>query len=121
MEIMSNYIDNALDIANIAHKDQVWANDVPYIAHLIGVATMLFTRFEGVFNEDTLCACLLHDLFEDTTWTEPEIRGRVSDETIRLVNLLTDRPGKTEQSAMPELILSLPMIILLHASRCVTD
>jgi GTP pyrophosphokinase len=59
-------VEHAYDVARDAHKDQVRRSGDPYIAHPLGVATILA---ELGLDDVTLAAALLHDAVEDTSVT----------------------------------------------------
>lgn len=65
-------LDKALRMAARAHEKQGQyrkGSDIPYIIHPVGV--MLIAN-QATDDEDTLIACLLHDVLEDV---DPEIYG----------------------------------------------
>jgi GTP pyrophosphokinase len=59
-------VEHAYDVARDAHKDQVRRSGDPYIAHPLGVATILA---DLGLDDVTLAAALLHDAVEDTSVT----------------------------------------------------
>ena len=62
-------IYKALDKAIILHDGQFRKNGKPYIIHPIAVASILA---EYGFDYETVCAALLHDTIEDTSYTLEE-------------------------------------------------
>lgn len=65
-----------------------------YVGHLVRVAH----RLQGMWqpSDDVLAAALLHDLLEDTKFTVRQLRAEgFSDETIRLVQILTHRESES--------------------------
>ena len=76
---------DALVWAAELHEDQDRkGGDVPYIAHLLGVAAIVL---EHGGSEDVAIAALLHDALEDQAHkiTEGEIRARFGDAVERIV------------------------------------
>lgn len=79
--------------AHVHHGQLRKSTDVPYIAHLLGVAAI---ALEHGANEDEACAALLHDAIEDApvslgvevvrSW----IRFRFGDDVLRIVEGCTD-------------------------------
>ncbi len=59
-------IEHAYEVARDAHRDQVRRSGDPYIAHPLGVATILA---DLGLDDVTLAAALLHDAVEDTSVT----------------------------------------------------
>lgn len=60
---LSERFESALGYAASAHRDQTRkGTDIPYIAHLMGVASIVL---ENGGDEDTAIAALLHDAVED--------------------------------------------------------
>lgn len=73
-------IDLALEVAAVAHRDQVRkGTDVPYISHPAAVGVMLT---EAGCDEEVVAAGILHDTVEDTPVTLGDVRrlfgGRVA-------------------------------------------
>ena len=76
---------DALVWAAELHEDQDRkGGDVPYVAHLLGVAAIVL---EHGGSEDVVIAALLHDALEDQAhkMTEGEIRARFGDAVERIV------------------------------------
>ncbi len=76
---------DALVWAAELHEDQDRkGGDVPYVAHLLGVAAIVL---EHGGSEDVAIAALLHDALEDQAhkMTEGEIRARFGDAVERIV------------------------------------
>ena len=64
--------DRALRIAMRAHERQHRKSDhdLPYITHLIAVATIVATHG---FSATTVAAAYLHDVLEDTAWSTEDL------------------------------------------------
>jgi len=88
--ILSPRFEGALVYAAQLHADQVRkGTKVPYIAHLLGVASIVL---EHGGNEDEAIAALLHDAVEDQGGdaTRQQIRRRFGDEVTKIVDGCTD-------------------------------
>lgn len=73
----------ALKIAYQAHHGQLDRNGLPYIFHPFHLA-------EQMEDEVSAAAALLHDVIEDTDWTENKLRkAGFPPEVLELVSLLT--------------------------------
>jgi guanosine-3',5'-bis(diphosphate) 3'-pyrophosphohydrolase len=79
-------IERAYDIAAHQHRDQKRKSGDPYITHPLAVATILA---ELGMNQETLCAALLHDTVEDTSYTLDQLRAEFGDEIAALVDGVT--------------------------------
>ena len=91
-----------IDFVNTCHADQKRKYEgLPYVVHLIAVANTVkrFTK-----NDIQTAAALCHDVFEDTTCTESELKNFLKDhytmeessQIIQLVWELTDRYTKED-------------------------
>jgi GTP pyrophosphokinase len=69
-------VERAYDVAAHHHREQKRKSGDPYITHPLAVATILA---ELGMNTETLCAALLHDTVEDTTYTLDQLRGDFGD------------------------------------------
>lgn len=88
--MLSERFTNALTYAAQLHAQQVRkGSGVPYIAHLLGVASI---ALEYGANEDEAIAALLHDAIEDQggAATREEIRLRFGDHVSAIVDGCTD-------------------------------
>ena len=80
----------AVEVACSLHRKQVRkGTDVPYEAHLLGVASLVL---EGGGNQKEAIAALLHDALEDTSATPKQIRKRFGRKVARIVVECTDVP-----------------------------
>jgi guanosine-3',5'-bis(diphosphate) 3'-pyrophosphohydrolase len=79
-------VERAYDVAAHHHRDQKRKSGDPYITHPLAVATILA---ELGMNTETLCAALLHDTVEDTTYTLDQLRGDFGDVITALVDGVT--------------------------------
>ncbi|WP_460307102.1 RelA/SpoT family protein [Actinocorallia aurea] len=79
-------IERAYDVAAHYHRDQKRKSGDPYITHPLAVTTILA---ELGMSTETLCAALLHDTVEDTSYTLEELRADFGDEIAALVDGVT--------------------------------
>ncbi|HET6625725.1 MAG TPA: bifunctional (p)ppGpp synthetase/guanosine-3',5'-bis(diphosphate) 3'-pyrophosphohydrolase [Nocardioidaceae bacterium] len=79
-------IERAYLTAEKAHGTQTRKSGDPYITHPLAVATILA---DIGMTESTLCAALLHDTVEDTSYTLDELRNDFGDEVAALVDGVT--------------------------------
>jgi GTP diphosphokinase / guanosine-3',5'-bis(diphosphate) 3'-diphosphatase len=79
-------VERAYEVAAHAHKDQKRKSGDPYITHPLAVATILA---ELGMNTETICAALLHDTIEDTTYTLNELRSEFGEDVAALVDGVT--------------------------------
>lgn len=87
---LGSRFEEALIFATRMHADQTRKqSDVPYIAHLLGVASLVL---EDGGDEDEAIAALLHDAVEDQGGVRilEEIRTRFGDKVARIVEFCTD-------------------------------
>src|SRR5918994_236647 len=79
-------IEQAFEVARVAHADQVRRSGEPYIAHPLGVAMIL----AGLGLDDvTIAAALLHDAVEDTTVTDKDLQQRFGSDVAAIVDGVT--------------------------------
>lgn len=91
MNYTSNSIENAAAIAVTAHQGQVRKNDdTPYVMHPISVALMLARHG---FSDAVVAAALVHDVLEDTAFSEAELAGAIGEEAYAIVKSVTNDPG----------------------------
>ncbi|TMK61992.1 MAG: bifunctional (p)ppGpp synthetase/guanosine-3',5'-bis(diphosphate) 3'-pyrophosphohydrolase [Actinobacteria bacterium] len=79
-------VEAAYDVAQAAHAGQVRRSGEPYLAHPLGVATILA---ELGLDDITIAAALLHDAVEDTSVTLDELTSRFGPEIARIVDGVT--------------------------------
>jgi (p)ppGpp synthase/HD superfamily hydrolase len=68
-------IDKALQIASKAHEGQKEKNGLPYIFHALRV-------MDSVEDEQAKMVAILHDVIEDTSVTEEDLRRNGFDESV---------------------------------------
>jgi guanosine-3',5'-bis(diphosphate) 3'-pyrophosphohydrolase len=79
-------IERAYDTAAQMHASQLRKSGDPYITHPLAVATILA---ELGMNHETLCAALLHDTIEDTSYKLTELRRDFGSDIAALVDGVT--------------------------------
>lgn len=75
-------IKYALEFATEAHKSQKRASGEPYIIHPMAVADILM---DFGLDADTIVAALLHDVIEDTEYTENDIKTKFGNGIYEMV------------------------------------
>jgi len=91
---LGSRFEEALAYAARAHWRQVRkATDVPYVAHLLAVASLVLEHGGG---EDEAIAALLHDAVEDAGGAprREDLRARFGDDVVRLVDACSDHEGE---------------------------
>jgi len=79
-------LERAYETAERMHQGQWRKSGDPYITHPLAVTTVLA---ELGMTTPTLCAALLHDTVEDTTYTLAQLRADFGDEVAALVDGVT--------------------------------
>jgi len=88
----TNRLDSAIRRAAWAHEKQKQhrnGTDIPYVIHPFGVMTIA-SNFTD--NEDTLIACLLHDILEDVRrdiYSEHDMKLEFGDSVLSIVKDIT--------------------------------
>ena len=76
----------AFNVARQAHHGQLRASGEPYITHCLATALILA---DLRMDTPTLAAALLHDVIEDTPYTQAQLEADFGDEIARLVDGVT--------------------------------
>ena len=79
-------LERAYDVAEGHHRGQLRKSGDPFITHPLAVTTILA---ELGMTPPTLCAALLHDTVEDTSYTLAALRADFGDEVADLVDGVT--------------------------------
>lgn len=79
-------IRRAFQLSNSAHENQKRLSGEPYIIHPLAVAQILA---EHALDSATISAALLHDVVEDTRYTEQHILDEFGEEVNNLVKSVT--------------------------------
>lgn len=80
-------ITRAFQLAKEAHKGARRRSGEPYIMHPLAVARLVCGEIG--LGSTSICAALLHDVIEDTEYTEEDIRALFGDKITRIVVGLT--------------------------------
>lgn len=89
-------IEQAISKAAYAHRHQTRkGSDVPYIVHPFGV---MLIASQATADEDTLVACLLHDILEDVPeeYSKQQMLRDFGENVVAIVE------GVTKNSTLPE-------------------
>jgi guanosine-3',5'-bis(diphosphate) 3'-pyrophosphohydrolase len=97
-KINTKLIMKAYEYADTNHKDQVRKSGEKYIIHPLHVAYILA---DMGLDDSTICAALLHDVVEDTTATENDIKTKFGDEIAEMVDGVT-KLGKINYTSAQE-------------------
>ena len=85
---MSGYLSKALEIAVIAHNGQIDKAGKPYIGHPVYIALQMET-------EEEKAVALLHDVIEDTEYTEADlINAGIPENVVDAVKAITHPEGQ---------------------------
>ena len=79
-------IIKAYNVAHNAHKEQIRKSGTPYITHPVAVAGLVV---DMQLDTDSVCAALLHDVVEDTTCTDDQIKDEFGEQVALLVDGVT--------------------------------
>ncbi len=79
-------IEKAYELAKNAHKGQFRKSGEPYIVHPLAVA-IIMAQLE--LDKESIAACLLHDVVEDTGITYREVEHRFGKEVAEIVDGVT--------------------------------
>lgn len=86
-KLISKNITDAVEFALDAHKNQSRKDDRPFIIHPLSVAFILLSVG---YSEDVVIAGILHDVVEDTKYTERDIKERFGEKVAYLVMGVTE-------------------------------
>lgn len=79
-------VKRAYELAYNAHKEQKRKSGTPYITHPVAVAGIVVSM---QLDTDSVCAALLHDVVEDTSYTKETIKENFGDQVALLVDGVT--------------------------------
>lgn len=83
-------ISRAFDVAYEFHEDQKRkVSGAPYLVHLLDAAKYLMYETD---DEDVICAGILHDTLEDTTYAEDKLKEDFGERVHSIVKFCTE-PG----------------------------
>lgn len=84
--MISSKINLALKVASKAHRNQTRkGTDIPYISHPVAAAMIVS---EYTTDENTVVACILHDILEDVepaVYSEADMRNDFGDDIVEIV------------------------------------
>jgi len=90
----------AMTLAGLGHEDDVRkGSDIPYLGHLLGVASMVI---EAGGSEDQAAGALLHDLLEDTPKTREDLETVIGKPITDIVWGCTDTTYARKQEIKEE-------------------
>ncbi|MCC7575143.1 HD domain-containing protein [Candidatus Woesearchaeota archaeon] len=96
-------IQRALVRAYDLHKSQVRkGNGAPYFVHLVDTAKYLMYETS---DDEVICAGILHDTLEDTSYSEDGLREEFGERVFSLVKFCTEL-GNNHDSTKEELVSS---------------
>ena len=87
MKLISPKITEAIKFALIAHEGQKRNDNRPFIVHPLSVAFILQS---AGYREEVVIAGILHDVVEDTKFTEQDIKEQFGEEIAALVMGVTE-------------------------------
>ena len=93
-------IKDAFEFANEAHKNQKRKTGQPYIIHPIAVA--LIAAKELKLDTHCVMTAFLHDVVEDTEYTNDDIRKRFGDDVAYLVDTVTKKKKTSYKTSKQE-------------------
>ena len=87
-------VEDAYAFITNAHEGQKRKSGLPYILHPLAVAMIVVKEMRQT-DVSIVCAALLHDVVEDTSWTIDDIAGRFGEDVAFLVAAVT-KPNKQQ-------------------------
>lgn len=85
-KVNSSLVVRAYDFAKKSHGSQIRKDGSPYISHPVEVALILANQG---FDEDVICAALLHDVVEDCGCSVDDIRENFNSNVASLVDAVS--------------------------------
>lgn len=122
-------INNATEVARVAHEGQTRDEGVPFITHPKEVRNILVNEY-GVRSQQAQVVALLHDVLEDTEVTYDILANKFGNIVASWVESLTVKADnqKTKQllmyqnvRCMPSQLLAIKMADRTHNLRCLKD
>lgn len=104
--------DKAYLIVSDAFKDKVDKAGKPYIYHLIRVANRINQNLDFEEIKILTTIALLHDIIEDTDWTEEDMSKEFPKEVVDAVLLLTKIPGQKYEDYISNLSSNIYSVIV---------
>ncbi|MEK9160084.1 MAG: RelA/SpoT family protein [Patescibacteria group bacterium] len=107
-------VTRAYEFAKTAHEGQTRKDGAPYITHPV-TAALILTDLH--VDEDTLIACLLHDVPEDTTYTLEDIENEFGAKVEFLVDGITKLSKVHYRNDMEERQIESLKKLFLHSAK----
>lgn len=112
-------VRDAILIAELAHKNQIYDNVFPYIKHIYDVVDVLL-RF-GYSEDKYIISGILHDSLEDDSLSYNNIKKHFGEEIAEIVFCLTDELGRNrkekKEKTYPKLLNNKVAIVVKLADR----
>ena len=106
MEYLSSLLCQATRLAAQAHDGAYRKGGrAPYLLHVMETAEIVGTMTE---DEDVLAAAVLHDVLEDTSVTEEELRETVGGHVTELVLAVSENKRREQPAEMTWRLLQHP-------------
>jgi guanosine-3',5'-bis(diphosphate) 3'-pyrophosphohydrolase len=103
-------VSEAVEFARRWHGEQKRPTGAPYLDHLLEAVEVL-VRGAGIYDQDILCAAVLHDVVEDTPCTLAEVSARFGPHVAELVGWVTIpelAPGEDKATVKEAYLRRLP-------------
>ena len=94
-------IESAYQLAREAHKEQRRKSGEPYIMHPVAVAKIVAEELR--LGPNPIIAAFLHDVVEDTPYTNEDIRERFGDDVAFLVDVVTKKKRKSTAASSSQI------------------
>jgi (p)ppGpp synthase/HD superfamily hydrolase len=109
---MANLVLSVIEFATMAHDGQFrkFSDDkVPYIVHTMEVAGIIkeYESRIGIHDLEAYCAAILHDVIEDTVYTERDIEERFGGYIAYLVSGMTETYDDDKETPMRKRYLTI--------------
>lgn len=105
-EATARRVGEAVEFAREWHGEQKRPTGAPYLDHLLEALEVL-VRGARIYDQDILCAAVLHDVVEDTPCTLADVRDRFGPRVAELVGWVTipERGPGEDKTAVKEAYL----------------
>jgi guanosine-3',5'-bis(diphosphate) 3'-pyrophosphohydrolase len=103
-------VSEAVEFARRWHGEQKRPTGAPYLDHLLEAVEVL-VRGAGIYDQDILCAAVLHDVVEDTPCTLAEVSEGFGPHVAELVGWVTIpelEPGEDKATVKEAYLRRLP-------------
>lgn len=113
-DLNTERVTRAYEFAKRAHEGQARKDGTPYITHPVSAAKILTDLH---VDEDTLIACLLHDVPEDTSYTLEDIEKEFGEKVEFLVDGITKLSKVHYRNDMEERQIESLKKLFLHSAK----